>query len=74
MISDGSSVSEDAATGSACSNLGAWLVAQGRSGRWTVNQGAHVGRPSLLELTVDPDGTVRVGGLVRPVGTGEVEL
>jgi PhzF family phenazine biosynthesis protein len=74
LISDGSSVSEDAATGSACSNLGAWLVAQGRSGRWMVSQGAHVGRPSLLELTVDPDGTVRVGGLVRPVGTGEVEL
>jgi PhzF family phenazine biosynthesis protein len=74
LISDGGSVSEDAATGSACSNLGAWFVAQGRSGRWTVSQGVHVGRPSLLDLSVDADGTVRVGGLVRPVGAGEVEL
>jgi PhzF family phenazine biosynthesis protein len=74
LISDGSSVSEDAATGSACSNLGAWFVAQGRSGEWTVSQGAQVGRPSVLELTVSPEGTVRVGGLVRPVGAGEVEL
>ena len=74
LISDGDAVSEDPATGSACSNLGAWFVGQGRSGRWTVSQGAQVGRPSLLELTVDDNGTVRVGGLVRPVGTGEVEL
>jgi predicted PhzF superfamily epimerase YddE/YHI9 len=39
-----------------------------------VSQGAHVGRPSLLELSVGPDGTVRVGGLVRPVGAGDLEL
>ena len=74
LITDGSSVSEDAATGSACSNLGAWLVAQGRSGRWAVSQGAHVGRPSLLDLRVDDDGTVRVSGLVHPVGGGDVEI
>lgn len=74
LVSDGSSVSEDPATGSACSNLGAWFAAQGRSGRWTVSQGAQVGRPSLLDLSVDADGTVRVGGLVRPVGAGEVDL
>ncbi len=74
LISDGSSVAEDPATGSACSNLGAWFAAQGRSGRWTVSQGAQVGRPSLLELEVGADGTVTVGGLVRPVGGGEVEL
>jgi PhzF family phenazine biosynthesis protein len=74
LVSDGDAVSEDPATGSACSNLGAWFVAQGRSGEWTVSQGAQVGRPSVLELTVSPEGTVRVGGLVRPVGAGEVEL
>jgi PhzF family phenazine biosynthesis protein len=74
LISDGTAVSEDAATGSACSNLGAWLVARGRSGSWAVSQGAQVGRPSLLDLTVGPDSSVRVGGLVRPVGAGEVEL
>lgn len=74
LVSDGSAVSEDPATGSACSNLGAWFVAQGRSGRWSVSQGALVGRPSLLDLSVAQDGTVRVGGLVHPVGAGEVEL
>ena len=74
LISDGQAVSEDAATGSACSNLGAWFVAQGRSGRWTVSQGEHVSRPSSLELTVTEDGTVTVGGLVREVGSGEVLL
>jgi trans-2,3-dihydro-3-hydroxyanthranilate isomerase len=74
MISDGEKVSEDAATGSACSNLGAWFAAQGRSGEWTISQGAHIGRPSTLHLRVDGDGVVRVGGLVRHVGSGEVHL
>jgi PhzF family phenazine biosynthesis protein len=74
LISDGRAVSEDPATGSACSNLGAWMVAQGRSGRWTVSQGEAVSRPSSLELSVSEDGTVTVGGLVRHVGVGEVEL
>lgn len=74
LISDGQSVAEDPATGSACSNLGAWFVAQGRAGRWTVSQGQQVGRPSSLELAVAEDGTVTVGGLVRDVGSGEVRL
>jgi PhzF family phenazine biosynthesis protein len=74
LISDGQAVSEDAATGSASSNLGAWLVAQGRSGRWTVRQGEQVSRPSSLELGVSEQGTVTVGGLVRVVGSGEVLL
>jgi PhzF family phenazine biosynthesis protein len=74
LISDGRSVSEDPATGSACSNLGAWFAAQGRSGRWEVGQGVQAERPSLLELGVTQDGTVTVGGLVRHVGRGEVEL
>ena len=74
LVSDGQAVSEDPATGSACSNLGAWLVAQGRSGRWTVSQGEQVSRPSSLELGVTEEGTVTVGGLVRVVGSGEVVL
>lgn len=74
LISDGQAVAEDPATGSACSNLGAWLVAQGRSGRWTVTQGKQVSRPSSLELVVAEDGTVTVGGLVRDLGAGEVHL
>jgi PhzF family phenazine biosynthesis protein len=74
LITDGSSVSEDPATGSACSNLGAWFAVRGRSGEWTVRQGRHVRRPSRLRLRVDADGTVRVGGLVRDVGRGEVVI
>ena len=74
LITDGTVVSEDPATGSACANLGAWFVAEGRSGEWLVSQGAHVGRPSALHLSVDQDETVRVGGLVHEVGAGEVLL
>ncbi|GAB3437951.1 PhzF family phenazine biosynthesis protein [Phycicoccus ginsengisoli] len=74
LLSDGSSVAEDPATGSACSNLGAWFAAQGTSGTWQVSQGEQVSRPSTLRLRVDDDGTVRVGGLVREVGGGEVVL
>ena len=71
---DGSSVAEDPATGSACSNLGAWFAARGDAGAWEVSQGEQVSRPSTLRLRVDPDGTVRVGGLVHEVGGGEVVL
>lgn len=74
LISDGTVVQEDPATGSACSNLGAVLAAQGRSGTWTVSQGEQVSRPSTLRLDVDAAGTVRVGGLVRELGTGTLEL
>jgi PhzF family phenazine biosynthesis protein len=74
LVTDGTVVSEDPATGSACANLGAWFVAEGRSGEWLVRQGAHIGRPSTLHLSVDQDETVRVAGLVHEVGVGEVLL
>jgi PhzF family phenazine biosynthesis protein len=74
LFTQGAAAIEDPATGSACSNLGGWLAAQGRSGEWVVHQGALVGRPSQLRLSVSADDVVRVGGLVRPLGTGEVRL
>src|SRR6476469_2701513 len=74
LFTQGSAAIEDPATGSACSNLGTWLAAQGRSGRWEVSQGQQVGRPSTLVLTVAPEGTVRVGGLVRDLGEGVLDL
>ena len=47
-------VHEDPATGSACANLGGWLVHQGsRDVSVAVSQGAAVGRPSLLLLEID---------------------
>ena len=74
LFTQGAAAIEDPATGSACSNLGTWLAAQGRSGRWDVSQGEQVGRPSTLVLTVGEDGTVQVGGLVRELGAGVLEL
>ena len=75
LFTQGSAVVEDPATGSACSNLGAWLVAQGRTGvSWRISQGAQVGRPSTLDLSVSEEGVVQVGGLVVEVGEGVVHL
>jgi PhzF family phenazine biosynthesis protein len=75
LFTTGSAAIEDPATGSACANLGAWLVAQGRTGLdWTVSQGAQAGRPSTLRLSVDAAGVVRVSGLVRQVGAGTMDL
>ena len=39
-----------------------------------MSQGAQVGRPSTLTLTVTESGLVQVGGLVREIGAGAVEL
>jgi PhzF family phenazine biosynthesis protein len=75
LFTQGAAAVEDPATGSACANLGAWLVAQGQTGLvWQVSQGAQVGRPSTLTLTVTDGGLVQVGGLVREIGAGAVEL
>jgi trans-2,3-dihydro-3-hydroxyanthranilate isomerase len=64
-------VHEDPATGSACANLGAWLVHQGsRDVSVAVSQGVAVGRPSLLLLEIDAGGEVHVGGRVDAVGQG----
>lgn len=66
-------VLEDPATGSACANLGGWFVSSGRRDvRLEVAQGAAVGRPSRLSLTVTAAGDVLVGGRVREVGSGVI--
>src|SRR6476646_7676094 len=48
---------EDPGTGSACANLGGWLIASGARlpQRLTVDQGEAVGRPCRLGLTVEAD-------------------
>lgn len=67
----GKALDEDPATGSACANLGGWLVGQGHRGiRVEVSQGAQVGRPSRLMLTLDEQGGIHVGGEVVEVGDG----
>lgn len=69
----GTALDEDPATGSACANLGGWLVDQGHRGvEVVVSQGAQVSRPSRLVLTLGDDGTVYVAGQVHAVGGGVV--
>jgi trans-2,3-dihydro-3-hydroxyanthranilate isomerase len=72
---------EDPATGSAALALGGHLVAAGLlaaegESRYSVRQGAEIGRPSRLECTVVAAGGAavecRVSGTVAPVASGEV--
>jgi len=76
FFSKQSAVVEDPATGSACANLGGWLVATGaaRPQSLTVSQGEAVGRPCRLDLDVDADGRIFVSGLVLELGRGTIRL
>lgn len=67
---------EDPGTGSACANLGGWLIATGKEvpTHVKVEQGTFIGRPCILQLEVRPDQSIRVGGRVMPLGRGVVEL
>lgn len=67
---------EDPATGSACANLGGYLLATGAPLpiRATLRQGDAIGRPSRLELRVEPDGGIYVSGEVIELGRGVIEL
>jgi trans-2,3-dihydro-3-hydroxyanthranilate isomerase len=80
MFAPGLGVSEDPATGSAATGLGAWLAAESLVpeglATFTVSQGAEIGRPSTLYGTVVVrDGVAvecRVAGHVVAVGRGEI--
>ncbi|MEO8548414.1 MAG: PhzF family phenazine biosynthesis protein [Kofleriaceae bacterium] len=63
---------EDPATGSACANLGGYLLAIGATLPLTatVQQGAAVGRPSLLGLRIAEDRGIYVAGDVVELGAG----
>jgi trans-2,3-dihydro-3-hydroxyanthranilate isomerase len=69
-------IAEDPGTGSACANLGGWLLATGAPlpQRLAIAQGDQVGRPSRLELEVTSDGAIRVAGRVVELGRGNVDL
>jgi len=69
-------VIEDPGTGSACANLGGWIVATGapRPCRWTIDQGEAVGRRCRLGLEVDSGGAIFVSGRVIELGRGAIEL
>jgi PhzF family phenazine biosynthesis protein len=69
-------VLEDPATGSACANVGGWMLATGAAlpVRARVKQGEAVKRPSWLELTVDTERRVFVGGDVIELGRGSISI
>ncbi|MEO8018757.1 MAG: PhzF family phenazine biosynthesis protein [Pseudomonadota bacterium] len=73
---DNGAILEDPATGSACANLGAWFVAMGRRPplNFEVSQGEFIGRPSTLQLEVNSDSEVFVGGQVIEIGSGILNL
>jgi trans-2,3-dihydro-3-hydroxyanthranilate isomerase len=73
---DNGAVLEDPATGSACANLGAWFLAMGRRPplQFEVSQGELIGRPSTLQLEVNTDNEVFVGGDVIEIGSGQLTL
>ena len=69
-------VIEDPGTGSACANLGGWLLATGAMlpQKLTIDQGEAVGRPCRLGLEVTADRRIRVSGRVVEIGRGSISL
>ncbi len=67
-------VIEDPATGSACANLGGWLIARDpqRPIDVTLRQGDAISRPSRLGLGVKIDGGIYVTGAVIELGRGHI--
>ena len=65
---------EDPGTGSACANLGGWLIATGAPlpQRIAIAQGDQAGRPCRMRLEVAGDGRIFVTGRVLELGRGSV--
>ena len=69
-------VAEDPGTGSACANLGGWLLAMNETlpVELVVDQGEAVGRRCRLGLRVDADRSIRVSGRVFEIARGTLTL
>jgi PhzF family phenazine biosynthesis protein len=69
-------VIEDPGTGSACANLGGWLLTTGAPlpQRIDVDQGDLVGRPCRLGLEVTSDRRIRVSGRVVELARGSLTV
>lgn len=76
FFENGDEFREDPATGSACANLGGWYLARGTSLPLArrVLQGDAIHRPSTLQLSIDAEKRIQVGGVVRRVGGGMLEI
>ena len=72
----GEGIAEDPGTGSACANLGGWLLATHRQlpVSFEIEQGEAVGRPCLLRLAVSAEGEIEVGGRVIELGRGAINI
>ena len=70
------SVIEDPGTGSACANLGGWLLATGAKlpQKLAIAQGEAVGRPCRLDLEVTADRRILVSGRVIELARGTLSL
>ncbi|MFV1940747.1 PhzF family phenazine biosynthesis protein [Pseudomonas luteola] len=76
---DNAGLVEDIATGSAAGAAAAYLVRHGCQGTgkpFVIHQGGFTGRPSQMDVSVDEQGAVRVGGHVHLLSRSEcvVEL
>lgn len=67
---------EDPGTGSACANLGGYLLARGETLplAWTLSQGIQINKPCTLTLEIDAECQIYVGGRVIELGRGEINL
>ncbi len=69
-------LTEDPGTGSACANLGGYLLDSGEvaPAEFTVTQGEFIQRLNVLQLRLTEERRVRVGGRVLMLGSGTVSL
>jgi trans-2,3-dihydro-3-hydroxyanthranilate isomerase len=69
-------ISEDPGTGSACANLGGWMIAARKPLPLArrIYQGDRVSRPCRLQLAVDAEQRILVGGRVVELGRGTVSV
>lgn len=72
----GGGLAEDPGTGSACANLGGWLIGTGKAlpARYRVSQGDAIGRPCRLMLGVTENREIHVGGSVIELGRGRIDI
>ena len=71
-----SGMTEDPGTGSACANLGGYLLDANEAApaTFTVTQGEFIHRLNLLQLSLTQERRVRVGGRVIELGRGVIHL
>ncbi|WP_234365072.1 PhzF family phenazine biosynthesis protein [Streptomyces sp. RTd22] len=71
----GAGVAEDPVCGSMNASVGQWLTSTGAApARYTVSQGARLGRAGEITITADPHGTVWVGGATTTCLRGTAAL